>query len=217
MSERPTIVIADDHAATRGGVRAALEEGGFDVCAEADDAAGAVEAALRERPDLCLLDIQMPGNGIEAAAEIARGLPGTRVVMLTVSVSDDDLFLALRAGARGYLLKDTDPDRLPLALRGVLNGEAALPRSLVARVLDEFGQPERRSPTPEIDGIKAHLTERERVVLEMLAEGMGTGEIAERLSISPVTVRRHVGEVVGKLRVPDRDAAVRLLKSRQSG
>ena len=112
-----TVLIADDHPATRAGVRLALERGGFVVCAEVPDGPSAIEAALRERPDVCLLDINMPGNGIEATKAIVRQLPETAVVMLTVSRSDADLFDALRAGASGYLLKDTDPARLPHALR----------------------------------------------------------------------------------------------------
>ena len=145
MSTRPTVVIADGHLATRRGVREALEHGGFDVRAEAGDAERAIEASLAERPDLRALDAQMPGGGIEAAAQIAGALPGTRVVMLTAFASDGELFRALGAGASGYLLKDTDPARLPIALRGVLDGEAALPRPLVARVINEFRE---RSPRP---------------------------------------------------------------------
>jgi len=125
-------VLADDHAATRLGVRLALEDAGFRVVAEAADAREAVDAALEHRPDLCLLDVYMPGLGIAAAAELAEALPDMPVVMLSVSDTDEDLFEALRAGACGYLLKDTDPQRLPHALRAVLNGEAPLPRVLTA-------------------------------------------------------------------------------------
>src|SRR6185436_9962129 len=104
-----TVLIADDHAAARAGVRTALEHGGFVVCAEASDGPGAVDAALRERPDACLLDVHMPGGcGIEAAAEIAARLPGTAIAMLTVSADEEDLFAAIQAGAVGYLLKDVD-------------------------------------------------------------------------------------------------------------
>src|SRR5215210_654738 len=129
---------------TRAGVRLALERGGFEICSEAEDGPSAVEAAERERPDVCLLDIQMPGNGIRAAEQIAKRVPHAAIVMVTVSRSDSDLFDALRVGASGYLLKDIDPERLPLALRGVLNGEAALPRHLVALVIDEFRERGRR-------------------------------------------------------------------------
>ncbi|MFL5818285.1 MAG: response regulator transcription factor, partial [Conexibacter sp.] len=134
-----SVLIADDHAAARAGVRAALERGGFVVCAEASDGRGAVEAALRERPDACVLDVHMPGgSGIEAAAEIAGQLPGTAIAMLTVSADEDDLFAAIQAGAVGYLLKDVDPERLPFALAGVLAGEAAIPRPLVGRIVAEL-------------------------------------------------------------------------------
>lgn len=209
MSAATKVLVADDHPATRAGVRSALEGRGFAVCAEAADAAGAVEGALRTRPSVCLLDIHMPGNGIAAAAEISALLPDTAVVMLTVSQDDDDLFAALRAGAVGYLLKDTDPDRLPNALQGVLNGEAALPRSLVARVLDEFRAREQRRRR---HGHVLDLTRREWDVLELLGEGLSTAQIAERLFISRVTVRTHVAAALRKLRVPDRKAAIELLR-----
>ena len=114
-------MIADDHAPTRGDVREVLDEDGrFEVVGEAADAPGAIELAVRERPDLCLLDIHMPGNGIAAIWEITARLPQTRVVMLTVSADDDDLFGALRAGASGYLQKDMDLERLPPALLDVV-------------------------------------------------------------------------------------------------
>src|SRR5436309_14468567 len=125
VGEGLRVLIADDHPMARVGVRLALERGGFAVCAEAADADSAIEAAEREQPDICLLDIQMPGSGIHAAEEIARKVPEAAVVMLTVSRTDRDLFDALRVGASGYLLKDMDPERLPLALHGVLEGEAA--------------------------------------------------------------------------------------------
>ncbi len=115
-----------------------MMQGGFRVLAEAADATGAVEAVLRERPDACLLDVRMPGGGIEAAVRLAELAPDTAVVMLTVSASAEDLLAALRAGARGYLPKDMSPDRLPAALRGVLRGEAALPRTFVGRMLQEL-------------------------------------------------------------------------------
>lgn len=196
----------------RSSVRLTLEPAGFTICAEADTAAGAVEAALRERPDVCLLDIHMPGSGISAAAEITSQLSETAVIMLTVSRNDADLFDALRAGASGYLLKDIDPRRLPNALRGVLEGEAALPRALVARVIEEFrDRGQRRLPLLGKRGVG--LTSREWEVLELLREGLSTADIAERLFVSRVTVRRHVGSLLKKLRVPDRKAAVELLQN----
>lgn len=182
------------------------------MCAEVATAADSVAAADRERPDLCLLDVQMPGNGIAAAAEIAARLPETAIVMLTVSDCDDDLFAALRAGVQGYLLKDMDPARLALALEGVLAGEAALPRALVARVLDEFRARRRRRRLLLPDGRGSTLTDREWETLELLAEGLSTAEAAERLLVAPVTVRRHAASIVKKLHVPDRRSLLRLLR-----
>jgi DNA-binding NarL/FixJ family response regulator len=206
------VVLADDHEPIRSGVRETLEEAGFEVCAEAGDAAEAIDAALRERPDVCLLDVHMPGSGIRAAGEIAAALPETAVVMLTVSRNDEDLFDALRAGAAGYLLKDIDPDRLAHALRGVLAGEAALPRTLVARVIDQFRTSGKGRRIALAGERGAELTSREWQVLELLGEGLTTKQIADRLFVSPVTVRRHVSATLAKLAVPDRAAAVELLE-----
>jgi DNA-binding NarL/FixJ family response regulator len=209
---RRRVLLADDHVAARAGTRLALEAGGFEVCAEAPDGPTAVAAALRERPDVCVLDVNMPGgDGIEAAAEIAARLPGTAIVMLTVSPGEDDLFAAIKAGAAGYLLKDMDPGRLPAALEGVLAGEAAIPRRLVSRVVEELGERGRRR-VPLLSRGGAELTAREWEILELLREGASTAEVAERLRISQVTVRRHVSTVLAKLRVPDRAAAFELLE-----
>ena len=210
--ERIRVLVADDHPPTRAGVKAALERDGFTVCAAVADAWAAIEAARAERPDVCLLDIQMPGNGIHAAEVIAQELPETAIVMLTVSRTDSDLFDALRAGACGYLLKDIDPRRLPLALRGVLDGEAALPRKLVALLIEEFRERKRRRRIPLVGRRSVELTDREWEVLELMREGLATETIAERLFISPVTVRTHVSAILRKLQVPSREAAVALLE-----
>ena len=133
------VLIADDHAPTRTDVRRALDaDERFEICADTADAAGAVQAAVRERPDVCLLDIRMPGGGLSAAWEIAARLPRAKIVMLTVSGEDSDLFAALRAGAEGYLLKTMDFAWLPDVLTGVCSGEAAIPPALVSRVLRRF-------------------------------------------------------------------------------
>jgi len=212
VRERETVLVADDHPPTRAGVRLALENGGFSVCAEVGDAAAAVEAAFRLRPDICLLDIHMPGSGIAAADEIGARVPDAAVVMLTVSQEDEDLFDALEAGAIGYLLKDTTPLRLPEALRAVLRGEAALPPHLVTKVVSEFRQRRRRRRVSLPGRKPVELTDREREVLAMMRDGLTTAEIAERLFVAPVTVRTHIASILRKLRVPNRSAAVELLQ-----
>ena len=208
------VLVADDHPPTRAGVRAALEEQGFAVCAEAATAADAVAAAIVERPDVCLLDIRMPGSGIAAAEEIAARVPEAEIVMLTVSRDDDDLFAALRAGASGYLLKDIARSELPGALRTVLAGEAALSASLVARLIAEFRERGRRKRLVAARQPDARLSPREWEVLELLDRGLTTAEIAERLFVREVTVRSHVSRILKALRVPDRESALRLLRAR---
>ncbi len=212
-----TVLLADDHARTRALVRGALERtGDFHVCVEATDAASAVEGAKREHPDVCLIDINMPGNGIAAAAGITGALPDTAVVMLTVSRQDDDLFDALRAGASGYLLKGIDEDSIAESLHRVLAGEATLPGSLVARLVDEFRDREsRRVAMPE--GQVARLTGREWDVLELMRKGASTADIADRLFVTPTTVRSHVSSILRKLGVPTREAAIKLLDGEPGG
>ena len=213
MTRPLRVLIADDHPPTRRGVRLALEGHGFLVCAEEASGPAAVAAALRERPDVALLDVHMPGGGVEAAAEIAERTPGVAVVMLTVSRSDADLFEALKAGAQGYLLKDLDPRRLPLALSAVLEGEVAIPRSLVSLVVDEF---RRRSGGGAALARRevGDLTSREWEVLDGLRDGLSTSQIAKRLYVSEVTVRRHTGSILRKLKVSSREEAVRLAGER---
>ncbi len=207
----PTVVIADDHEVIRLGVAMALARGGFEVVGEAADRAGAVSAVASSMPDVCLLDVYMPGGGIEAAAAIAVAAPSTAVVMLTVSTGNDDVLAALRAGAVGYLPKDTSPDRLPMALAGVLKGEAALPRTLVSRVLTEFRDFTTEAARPvRVGGIE--LTPRESQILRMLRSGLTTMEVGELLSLSPITVRRHISAGVAKLGVADRHAAIRAIE-----
>jgi len=166
--------------------------------------------AILIQPDLCLLDIHMPGSGIAAAEQISRALPNCAVVMLTESRDDEDLFDALRAGARGYLLKDMDPDRLAPALRGVLAGEAALPRALVSKVLEEFQGRSRRKLFVQDHG-PAQLTSREWEIMDLLRSGLSTDDAARRLFVAPGTVRVHLSAVLKKLRVADRAAAIRVL------
>jgi DNA-binding NarL/FixJ family response regulator len=207
-----TVVVADDDHSTVIGVRSALDTSGFTVVAEAATADDAVRAAVLHHPDLCLLDVRMPGSGLLALVRIVASCPDTACVMLSASDDDDDLFAALAAGAWGYLLKDTDPERLPHALRGVLRGEAALPRALVSRLVATFRtRTQRRMPLIDRAG-GTSLTPKEWEVLELLHGGRTTAEVAARLDIAAVTVRTHVAAVLKKLQVPDRDAAFRLLE-----
>jgi two-component system nitrate/nitrite response regulator NarL len=206
------VLVVDHDRASRAGVGLALAGQGFEICAEADTAEAAMKAALRERPELCLVETDIPGGGIAAAELLLAELPGTAVVMLSATVDEAQLFAALRAGARGYLLKDMNPRRLPAALHGVLDGEAALPRSLMGAVLDEFHARERGRHANQLSRLGVELTNRERQVLELLDSGHPTAAIAERLSISVVTVRRHVSEILRKLGAPDRDSALRLVR-----
>ena len=213
MSKTMRVLVADDHPPTRAGVRAALEGRGFVVCAEAADADSAVERALRKKPDVCLLDIRMPGSGVAAAAAISARVPEAAVVMLTVSHEDADFFDALRAGASGYLLKDTDPQLLPQLLRSVVAGEGVLSPSLIGRLIEEFRERGRRRRLPFGLGRKVELTSREWEVLDLLRQGLSTADIATRLFVTETTVRTHVSAILRKLQVDDRQSALRLLEN----
>ena len=207
------VLVADPHPATRAGIRRALAMDGVVVCAEVDAADAAIDAALRERPDLCLVDVRLAGGGVAAAASIADRLPSTAVVMLAARLDEHELLESLRAGADGYLLKDIDPGRLSEILKRALAGEAVLPRKLTARVIEEFrSQPGARRLVLDRHGAVV-LTAREWQVLEALRDRTATSEIAARFAVSPVTVRRHISHIVRKLRVPDREAAIRLFES----
>ena len=206
------VLVADDQPPERAGVRLALERHGVAVCAEAQDADGAVRAALRERPDACLVDEDIPGGGIALTCEIAAKLPETAVVVIASSPTDEGLFDALRAGASGYLGKNTNPDRLAQVISGVLRGEAALSRRLVARLIEEFRRRGAQRALAVPGDRAVQMTGREWEVLELLREGQTTEEIATTLFIAPGTVRTHVAAILRKLHVPDRDAALELLK-----
>lgn len=197
-------MIADDHAPQRLAIRMSLEAAGFDVVAEAADAESAYMGARTQRPDICLLDIHMPGNGIEAARRIVHDLPGTSVVMLTVSRNDDDLFESLRAGASGYLLKDIDPEQLPQALNAVLQGDAALPVSLVQRLVEEFRDRAKTKKRLSWRRRGVELSDEEWKVLDLLREGLSTTEVGNRLFISTGAVRSHVTSILTKLRAHGR-------------
>ena len=206
MQLRPIVrvLVADDHPLTRLGIRLALDDR-FEVCAEAENAEAAVAAAQRERPHICLIDVMMPGGGILAAARIVEALPAVAVVMISAADDDETLLAALRAGAVGYLPKEMTFNRLPEALLGVLDGEVAVPRRAIARLLTELRRPGRRRPGHRL-GRDAKLTSRESDVLELLLEGLGTADIGQRLFLSAPTVRTHVAAVMRKYGVSDREA-----------
>jgi DNA-binding NarL/FixJ family response regulator len=207
---RPTrVLVADDHLPTRDDIATALErDGRFAVCGVAANASEAIAVAVREEPDISLLDVRMPGSGITAAWEISARLPATRLVMLTVSREDRDLFDALRAGAVGYLLKDTPLAEIPAALAPVLRGEVAMPTSVVARLVEEFRDPSARRRKILGRGAGSRLTSREWEIIDLLRRDLSTGQIAKRLVISEVTVRSHIASALHKLRLPDRRAAI---------
>jgi two-component system, NarL family, nitrate/nitrite response regulator NarL len=217
MTAAPRVLIADDHPPTRAGVRAALERDGIEVCAEVASAAAAVEAALREHPDACLLDVHMPGGGSSAASQITARLPRTVVLMLTVSKDDDDFLESVRRGAVGYLLKDMDSRELSVAVKAALQGHATVPRELARTLIEQVRRrPQARRTSIQAPG-RAELTRREWDVLDLLCEGASTAEIATRLFLSQVTVRRHVSNILAKLDVASRDEAVRVALAAGAG
>jgi DNA-binding NarL/FixJ family response regulator len=209
--DKVRVVMADDHTRLRARVRAALEADGCLVCGEGATADDAIALVDEHRPDVALLDIHMPGSGIRAAHAISSAHPETAVVMLTQSSEDADLFDALRAGAQGYLLKGGDPGTLGAALRGVLAGEAAMDPRLVTRILDEFRAPAKQR-FRRGSRAASKLSAREWEVMELLSDGASTDDVAQRLFLSPTTVRVHVSSVLRKLRVADRESAFRLLR-----
>lgn len=206
------MLIGEHDPATRAGLRMAVEEGRFEVSVEATDAREAVAAAIEGRAEVCLLDVELPGDGIAAAADITSQGAGPPVVMLTAEPREDELLRVVRAGGVGYLRKDMDPRRLPNAIEAVLAGEAAVPRQLVPRLIEEIRARGRRRSSLFVRERGVELTSREWDVLDLLEKGAGTGEIANALSVSPVTVRRHLSAALQKLGAPDRETAVSLLR-----
>jgi DNA-binding NarL/FixJ family response regulator len=209
---RVRIVVGDEQMATRVGIRHAVEPHGIVVVGEAVNAAQAVAICREQCPDVCVLSTRIPGNGIEAARLITGAVPGTKIVMLAASGRSEELFGALRAGADGYLLTTMSPSRLPHVIRGVMNGQAALPREMTADLIREFrehGHTRRVAVSPERD---VELTTREYQVLERLRRRERTSEVAARLGITEVTVRRHVSSIVHKLGARDRGGVIDMLE-----
>jgi len=213
VSGAARVLLAEPDAPTRVGIRLALEAAGLEVCGEPMDARAATALALRERPDVCLIDEQLRGGALVAVDAIYRRLPETKLIMLTEAEEPKALLPSIRAGAAGYVRKDLDPTRLPATIRGVIAGEAALSRRLTYRLLDTLRTRERGRSAPTTPGGPS-ITDRELEVLELMTEGLRTSAIAGQLSISEVTVRRHVSSVVAKLGVEDRAAAIAVLTGR---
>jgi two-component system, NarL family, nitrate/nitrite response regulator NarL len=206
----PSVLVADDDTAHRRGVRDALAANGFVVAGESGDAEGAINAATRLRPDILLLEIGLPGDGLSAIGRIVKASPKTLIVVLSRSKRPEDVVTALTRGAAGYLLKGISGERLAFTLRGAYEGEPPLSRSLVPHLVEEIRRgSERRLLLP---GGAVTLTPREWEVGELLRDRHSTAEIADRLGVSPITVRRHVGLLLQKLGAGSREAAVGMLR-----
>ena len=215
MTQGPAVrvMLADDHALLREGLAQIISsQPDFDVVGQAGDGLEAVVKAQELKPDLILMDIQMPGmDGLEATRRIKQALPGTTIVVLTVREDDERLFTALKNGAQGYLLKDIRSQDMLAMLRGAMRGEAALSPSLAGRVLTEF---RRISHFENPEGEESDLTEREQQVLAQVAQGATDKEVAEALTISLNTVKTHMRNILAKLQVSTRREAARVAKNK---
>jgi len=205
------VLVADDHPVFRSGLRLLLEDLDVEVVGEAADGEAAVELAVAERPDVVLMDLQMPGtSGLEATRRIAERAPDVRVLVLTMVEDDDTLLAALRAGAAGYLLKGSGPDEIDRAVHGVAAGHAVYGPGVAERLRALLTAGPSSSPIAF-----PQLASRERDVLDLLAAGASNVEIARRLHLSDKTVRNYVSTVFAKLGVRDRAQAI--VRAREAG
>lgn len=201
--DRTKVLLADDHILFRKGLASIMaDREDIEVVGEASNGIEAVHKARELKPDLILMDIRMPGcNGLEATRTIREEMPSTRIVMLTVSDDDEDLFEAIKCGAQGYLLKSVKPEHLFDMLKGVFRGESPISPSIASKIIQEFtkqkGKQEPFSPT-------AALTPREKNILQMLAQGASNKEIATQLCITEGTVKNHLHSILGKLHLENR-------------
>jgi DNA-binding NarL/FixJ family response regulator len=212
MTEPVTVLIADDHPMVLQGLRLTLGTlPGIEVIGEATTGQQAVELAESLQPDVLIMDLNMPeGNGIEATRALTKSSPHVNVLILTMFDDDASVFQAMRAGARGYLLKGAGEQEIERAVRGVAEGEAIFGPAVAQRVLDYL-----TGTTPRQQPAFPELSERERDVLALLAEGRSNPDIARRLYLSPKTVRNHVSNIFTKLQVADRAQAI--IKARDAG
>lgn len=208
-----SILIVDDHPLFRKGMRSLLDSmEGIKVIGEAKSGQEAIEMALDIKPDLVLMDLQMPmGNGLSATRELTRAYPDVRILVITLIEDDDSIFAALRAGARGYVLKDAEEGEMMRAIRSVGEGEAIFSPAIAARLMDYFA--EARTQVPK--EVFLELTEREREILRLIARGETNEVIAGQLTLSLKTVRNHVSNIYSKLQVADRAQAV--IRARDAG
>ena len=204
MAESVTVLLVDDHALVRQGVRAFLEtEPDIVIVAEASSGEDAIRLAVEHAPDVALMDLVMPGlDGVETTRRLTRASPRTQVIVLTSYHEDEHIVPALRAGALSYLLKDVGPEELVSAVRKAAAGEAVLHARVAARVVRELHEDRQ-----DAMGSWHELSERELEVLRLVAEGLNNNDIATRLVISEKTVKSHVSNILGKLHLADRTQA----------
>jgi DNA-binding NarL/FixJ family response regulator len=207
------ILIADDHPMFRNGIKGMLSTvPEFEVVGLATDGPETIELALELQPDVILMDIQMPGvSGIEATRQILATSPHIRILVVTMFEADQSVFTALRAGARGYILKDADEDEIIRAIRAVQSGEAIFSPTIAQKLIDFFAN-STKNTAPQIF---PELTERERQVLSLIAQGVSNPEIAHELSLSLKTVSNHISNIFSKLQVADRAQAI--VRAREAG
>ena len=204
------VVIADDHPLFRDGLRSLLEARGIDVVGEARDGREAVDQARRLKPDVVLMDLAMPEvNGLAATRLISAELPTVRVVILTASEDDSDLFEAIKSGAQGYVFKNLDSGEFFRLLEGVARGDPALTPGLARKLLGEFARPAPPPSATTSGPPAAALTDREREVLDLLVQGVTSNrELAERLVVTENTVKYHLRNILDKLHVQNRAQVV---------
>jgi NarL family two-component system response regulator LiaR len=202
MSEHIRILIADDHAIVREGLRALIAtEPGLELVAEASDGVEAVQKAQALKPDVILLDMMMPRkDGLGAISDMIQENPNAKILVLTSFAEDDKVFPAIKAGALGYLLKDSSPQELLHAIRNVYLGEASLHPTIARKLMRELNHP----PNPNLPPTTDPLTEREVEVLRLVAQGLSNDDIAERLVVSERTIRTHVSHILDKLHLANR-------------
>ena len=208
---RLRVLLVEDHALFRRGLSRLLTEQGFDVVGEAANGEAGVALAAQTRPDVVVTDLHMPiMGGVEVTRLVTAGEPAPKVLVLTISVDDEDVLAAVRAGASGYLFKDADADQIASAIRSAARGAVAIAPGAAAALVDDV----RSHVPPQAATTDAELTEREREILGLLVEGLENGEIARRLYLSPSTVKNHVSAILAKLGVESRvQAAVHAVRA----